>query len=385
MPSLAKLYKIKKQRFLIVSAGGPQSGIQSIYICVEGDAWEPLAHAVLPYPAPVEQLVESLALDPLAAIGLDRLGWLDQKLSYLFLECAKTALSHAHKSMRQPHCIVMNKCTLFRGPVGEGRQPRAWDVALGDPQLLASALKAPVISDFGRHGVLGGTDGGLPLFPGNAKIAKHAEPVSIYLNIGLMTHMAVVDNQAMSTVLDSDIGPGTSLINMAARQAGCQDGFDRDGSVAAKGMVDSNCLSTLLSQEWFTRPAPKQAFLQDFTALYSHPQVAALSPIDKIATLTALTARSAFEFFKREYRQVIPAEVIWVSGGGANNLTLLDYLSTYCAPVKVKSVEESGIPAALRIPLALGLTVHEYLTGHPGPWKNGTNPEINGIGRWVFP
>jgi anhydro-N-acetylmuramic acid kinase len=385
MNPLANLKKIKKQRILVVSAGGPQSGIQCIYICAEGDAWEPIAHAVLPYPGPVEQLVESLALDPLAAIGLDRLAWLDQKLSYLFLECAKTALSHAHKSMRQPHCIVMNACTLFRGPVGEGHQTRAWDVALGDAQVLASSLKVPVITGFSRHGVLGGTDGGLPLFPGNVKIAKHAEPVSIYLNIGLMTHLAVVDNQAMSTVLDSDIGPGTCLINLAARQAGCQDGFDRDGSAAAKGTVDNTCLGIMLSQEWFTRPAPKQAFLQDFTALYSLPQVAALTPFDKIATLTALTARSAFEFFKREYRQVIPAEVIWVSGGGANNLTLLDYLSTYCSPVKVKSVEESGIPAALRIPLALGLSVHEYLTGHPGPWKSGTNPEIDGIGRWVFP
>jgi anhydro-N-acetylmuramic acid kinase len=385
MNFLSKLQKTKKQRILVVSAGGPQSGIQSIYFCAEGDAWEPLAHAVLPYPGPVEELVESLALDPSAAIGLDKLAWLDQKLSYLFLECARTALSHAHKSIRQPHCVVMNSCTLFRGPVGEGQQARAWNVALGDAQLLASALNVPVISGFGRHGVLGGTTGGLPLFPGNAKIAKHTEPVSLYLNIGLITHLAVVDNQAMSSVIDSDIGPGTCLINLAARQAGCQDGFDRDGSSAAKGTVDSACIGTLLSQELFKRPAPKQAFPQDFTALYSHPQVAALAPLDKIATLTALTARAAFEFFKREYRHVLPAEVIWVSGGGANNLTLLDYLTTYFEPVKVKSVEESGIPAALRIPLALGLTVHEYLAGHPGPWKNGTNPEINGIGWWAFP
>ena len=385
MNFFSALKKTKKRRILVVSAGGPQSGIQCIYFCAEGDAWESVAHAILPYPDPVEQLVETLALNPAAAIGLDRLAWLDQRLSYLFLECARTALSHAHKSMRQPHFVVMNPCTLFRGPAGDGDQARVWDVTLGDAQLLASALKVPVITGFGRHGILAGADGGLPLFPGNAKIAKHAEPVSLYLNIGLVAHMAVVDNQAMAIVLDSDIGPGTCLINLAAREAGCQDGFDRDGSFAAKGKVDSACLGALMAHEWFSRPAPKQAFLQELAGLYSLPQVAALSPLDRLATLTALTARSAFEFFKREYRQVIPAEVVWLSGGGANNLTLIEYLGTYFDPVKVKSVEESGIPAALRIPLALGLSVHEYISGHRGPWNVRPNPEIRGIGRWVFP
>jgi 1,6-anhydro-N-acetylmuramate kinase len=120
-------------------------------------------------------------------------------------------------------------------------------------------------------------------------------------------------------------------------------------------------------------------------ASYQSPRVAALSPYDKIATLTALTARTAFEFFKREYHHVLSPETVWVSGGGANNLTLLEFLSTYFDPVKVKSVEESGIPAALRIPLALGLSVREFIAGHPGPWKAGANPEIAGVGRWILP
>jgi anhydro-N-acetylmuramic acid kinase len=385
MVQLSKIKKIKKQRFLILSAGGPQSGIQCIYILVEGDAWETLAHAIVPYPDPVEQLIETLILTPRSTVELERLAWLDQKLSWLFLECAQNALAHAHSSNRQPHVIVMNACTLWNGRQGENQQAKSWDISLGDAQLLASTFNAPVITGFVRHSNLAGGAGQLPLFPGNIKVAKSIEPISSYLNIGLIAHLTIVDNQAMHTVLDSDVGPGTCLINMAARDAGCKNGFDRDGSNAAKGAVDNNCVEVLSSQEWFAGPSPKQAFLQDFIGIYDQPCVRALSPLDKIATLTALTARTAFEFFKREYRHALSPEVIRVSGGGAHNLALLDYLSTYLDPVQVKSVEESGIPAALRDPLALGLTVHEYLLNHPGPWKAGAAPEIQGIGRWVFP
>jgi anhydro-N-acetylmuramic acid kinase len=382
---MSKIRKIKKKRILILSAGGPQSGIQSLYIGAQGDAWETIAHAVVPFPEPVERLIETLLLTPDAAVTLDRLVWLDYKISGLFLDCARNCLAHAHKSLRNPHVIVLNKCCIHNGCVADGGQVKQWDISLGDGQLIASAFAAPVITDFIRHSALGGGSGRLPLFPGIVKIAKNVEQVSMYLNIGLISHLTIIDNQAMHTVLDSDVGPGTFLINMAARDAGCASGFDRDGSNSAKGKVDNTCVEVLSSLPWFARPSPKQAFFQDFIGCYNLPSVKALPPFDRIATLTALTARTAFEFFKREYRHSLAPEVVRVSGGGANNLTLLEYLETYFDPLPVKSIEESGIPAALHVPLALGLTVHEFILNHPGPYKAGTAPEIEGIGRWVFP
>lgn len=385
MITLSKIKKARKKRFLILSAGGPQSGIQALYISAEGDTWETLASAVLPYADFVEHLLESMLLTPHATIALEQLAWLDQKMSGMFLDCGRNCLAHAHKSVRHPHVIVMNKCRIYNGPVADGGQIKQWDISLGDPQLIASSFQTPVITDFSRHSVLGGGIGQVPQFPGNVKIAKNVEQVSIYLNIGLISHMTIVDNQAMHTILDSDVGPGTCLINLAARDAGWEDHFDRDGSYAAKGSVDNSCVETLAALEWFGRPSPRQAFFQDFAGIYEHPCVKALAPFDKIATLTALTARTAFEFFKREYRHALSPDVVRVSGGGANNLTLLEYLGAYFDPLAVKSVEETGVPAALHVPLALGLTVHEYILGHPGPWKAGASPEIEGVGRWVFP
>src|SRR5271157_1448821 len=64
MNHLLKLRKTKKLRMLILSAGGPQSGIQGIYICVEGDAWETVSHAVVPYPDAVEEAIGAAAFSP---------------------------------------------------------------------------------------------------------------------------------------------------------------------------------------------------------------------------------------------------------------------------------------------------------------------------------
>jgi 1,6-anhydro-N-acetylmuramate kinase len=119
--------------------------------------------------------------------------------------------------------------------------------------------------------------------------------------------------------------------------------------------------------------------------LYNHPCLANLSAYDKLSTLTALTARTAFDLFKREYRHVIAPETIWVSGGGANNLTMMEFLKTYFNPLRLKRTDEIGIPPQLFAPLALGLTVDSFCMGQAGTWKYGNNPEIEGIGTWVLP
>jgi 1,6-anhydro-N-acetylmuramate kinase len=73
---------------------------------------------------------------------------------------------------------------------------------------------------------------------------------------------------------------------------------------------------------------------------------------------------------------------IWVSGGGANNLTLLDFLSTYFAPLPVRRIDEMGVPAEFFVPLALGLTVDAFCTGEVRQ-KSGNNSDFDGIGTWL--
>jgi anhydro-N-acetylmuramic acid kinase len=324
-------------------------------------------------------------LGPATSLTLETLGWLDHAVSHLFLECAKTVCASAQKSLQQPQIVVLNKLELWKEVRVENVQARHWNIELGDAQLIASHFKTPVVTDFVRHDILGGGSGNLPLFPGMHTIAAGKEGIAAHCTIGTVSHLFIFDSQARHTIIDADIGPGTGLINKAAKDAQCAEGFDRDGSFAAQGKVNAHCLETLASHPWFADPKPRQLRLAELFPLGDHPCLASLSPLDKLATLTALTARTIFDFFKKEYQHVVVPETIWISGGGANNVTLFDFLTTYFAPLRLRRVDDIGIPAEMFIPMAMGFSVDAFIMGRGGPWKSGNTPEIDGIGTWVYP
>jgi anhydro-N-acetylmuramic acid kinase len=139
--------------------------------------------------------------------------------------------------------------------------------------------------------------------------------------------------------------------------------------MASQGKVDSNCVESLASFDWFGIAPPKFTIAETFTELLRHESLQALSPQDKVATLTALTARIIYDFCKKEFITQSNDLSIYISGGGANNQTLLEYLTTYFDPLPVKTVEEIGVPVDLYIPLAFGLTVDACVTGNAQPGK----------------
>jgi len=385
MELLHQLTKAKQKRYLILSAGGPQSGIQGLYISRETDSWSLLSHAFVPYPAHIQTLWESVMPGAGACITVETLGRLDQAVSLLFLECAKTVCSTAQKSLQQPHAIVLNKPEMWKGAPIDPGQLRNWNLEIGNSWLLASYFKTPVISDFLFHDILGGGWGELPLFPGMCDILTDEEGIAAHLTIGMLSRFFIFDKTARHSIFDTDIGPGTILINAAAKNAQSAEGFDRDGSLSARGKVDGPCLELLASHPDFSAPAPRRFPHAQLYKLADTPCLERLSPLDRLATLTALTARTIFDFYKNEYKHVIAPQTLWVSGGGANNVTLFEFLKTYFAPLKLRRIDEIGIPGEMFVPLALGLSVDACIMGRSGPWKSGSASELPSIGTWFFP
>jgi anhydro-N-acetylmuramic acid kinase len=380
--------KIKKRRILIISAGGLQGGLQCLYIAATNTTWEIIAHAFMPYPQKIAQLLEQISASSSQQVTLTDLAWIDYKLSLLYTECARTTLTQLPTALRTPHFAVLNKPEVWRGPNGEEQQPTCWDIPLGDAQHLASSLHIPVATDFIRHQCLAGGSGVLPTGFGNQCIAATRGGIVLFLNIGLVSRMTIVDTGNSAIVTDSDTGPGTCCINtlMKQQKPGVEnEGFDRDGSLASKGAVDGDCLKKLSEDPWFLKPAPKQASPHLFDNLIKVPQFTVLSDADQLATVTALTARTIYDFYRRELKQLSSQQTVFLSGGGSHNQTLLQYLKTFFDAIPIKSIEELGIPVDMRIPLALGLTVNAYVSGTTIPWESGNNPKVQPLGKWVWP
>ncbi|MDR0307469.1 MAG: anhydro-N-acetylmuramic acid kinase [Chitinispirillales bacterium] len=381
----SKLKLLKSRRALVISAGGLQSGIQVLYLGIKDENWEIFSKSFLPYPQKVANLIERLneTQDP---VKLSDLGWLDYKLTMLFLESAKSTLAQAPKSIGEPHYVVLNKPTLWKGDTGEHLQQSSWNLTIGDELYIAKSLGLAVITDFLRHNILAGGSGVLPTFPGSLIVAKKTNGINLFVNIGLVSRMTIIDKNSSTLILESDTGPGTVIIDKcAAQDANCAEGFDRDGKLTSQGFANAQCLEVLSNDQWLTKVSPKQASPEIFMHLLSHPCLKPLSSIDKLATITALTAKSIYDFYRREYREASPPEALWVSGGGVNNLALLDFLSASFGSIPVKSVEELNIPADMKIPLILGLTVDAFISGKKLPWESGAHPLVEPMARWVTP
>jgi anhydro-N-acetylmuramic acid kinase len=384
MSTVSKLKALKRRRVLIISGGGLQSGIQVLYLDIENENWEIISKAFLPYPQKVAELIVRLG-ETQEPVALSDFGWLDYKVTMLLLESANNALANVPNALKKPHYAVLNKPTLWKGATGENLQQSNWNLTVGDEFYVASSLNIPVLTEFLRHNILAGGPGVLPTFPGSLMIAKNTNGVGIFVNIGLVSRAAVIDKNAERLLFESDCGPGTVLIDKCAQEADCPGGFDRDGKLTSTGTPNAECVGILASDPWITKAAPKQASPETFTHLLDHPCLKPLSSVDRLATITALTAKGIYDFYRREYKELTLPSTLWVSGGGVNNLALLDYLKASFDPIPVCSVEELNIPADMKIPMTLGLTADAFIMGKEIPWESGKFPVIKPLARWTVP
>ena len=382
------LKKIKKRRILVISAGGLQGGLQCCYISTINGSWEIIAHSFVPYPKKIASFLQNYAMNKPVQLTPSSMAWLDYKLSLLYTECARTTLAQLPTAQRKPHCAVVNKPCLWKGPTGEEQQQTSWDIPLGDVQHLSSTFKIPVLTDLIRHNCIAGGQGVLPTHFGNVRIASLCGGIVIFINIGLISRMTIVDTQKSEVLVDSDTGPGTCCINLLVQQFKSEsehEGFDRDGALAGQGTVSGDCLEYLSQSSWFNKPAPKEATPQQFEELIKDPTVTQLSYASQLTSITALTARTIYHFYRKEFKRHSEQQTVFLSGGGSNNQTLLTFLKTYFDSIPFESIEKLGIPVDMRISLALGLTVNGYVGGIPIPWESGVNPETKPLGRWVLP
>lgn len=382
MDPLKKISKAKHRKLIVLSAGSILSGIQGIYIEISNESFQVIAHTFVPYPEKTRSIILSIGSGNGPAALPAEIARLDRLITLLSCDCYNSLLSKSPKTYKRPNCIVFNGFQIFCSQIDDQSN---WDITLGDAQYIASVFGIPTFTDMVRHHILSGGLGDLPLNTGyNTLTTKTGSPCA-FINFGMLTHATVIDSKAPAAILESDCGPGTMLLNAAAQECGSADGFDRDGSLALKGTVDSHLLDELAHAPWFEQPAPKRATGTTFENIAAHPALAALSCFDRLATLTALTARTCYDLIRREVLSSRNILFVWVSGGGANNHFLIDCLKTYFGSIQIKNIEELGIPADMTVPLALGLTINSMIQGKDIGWNTGSQPQISRPGKWVIP
>lgn len=259
------------------------------------------------------------------------------------------------------------------GPAREGGVPCT--LQLGEAAVIAEATGRPVISDFRVRDVAAGGQGA-PLTPYFDRLLLSApDRGRAILNLGGMANVTVLPPAGSAEEpVAFDTGPGVALIDAAfRRRVGGDDGFDRDGRMAARGRVREEALAEWLDDPFFRAPPPRSTGRERFGPrrleawLEAHDQA---PTEDLLATLSELTARAVASALDRV---PISVEEVALCGGGARNRELVRRIRTRLDPARVMDLSELGWDPDAREAAAFALLARQHALGIPAsaPWATG--------------
>lgn len=300
----------------------------------------------------------------------------------MFAQAALELLEEANFSPDQIEVIGSHGQTIYHIPGKSTLQ-------IGEAAIIANRTGITTVADFRPADIAVGGQGA-PLIPYFDEIMFGNSPqLTAVQNIGGIGNVTVVGGSAKTLPwIAFDTGPGNMIIDaIAGKITKGAKTYDDGGSLAAKGNVDLRLLTSLMAHPYFNEQPPKttgrELFGHEFSAhLWKNNN---LAPQDLIATVTAFTAESIADQYRRFILPYGNLERIIIGGGGSHNYTLLKMLRERIdCPVFVH--EDFGISSDAKEAMAFALMAQATLERvvNNVPLATGANkPTI--LGKVVYP
>ena len=296
----------------------------------------------------------------------DELLRIHYRLGEEFAQAALEMIEEARRKGLSVHMVGSHGQTARHHPRAEDPGGRAATLQLGEPAIIAERTGLPVVADFRPRDIAAGGEGA-PLVPlVDWLLFRRAGATRACLNMGGIANVTVV-TERVDTVRAFDLGPANMPLDLVVHAwTGGAETFDRDGRRATTGRVDERLVAELLRHPYFELPPPKSTGREAFGDVFVRPLLARYTgrEEDLLASLTRFVAASVAGGIRRWVREPI-AEVL-VSGGGAQNLTLMAELATALAPVPVRSLAEVGLDPDAKEAVAFAVLANETLFGRAG-------------------
>lgn len=287
------------------------------------------------FPSVVRSELLTISQESRELTPLHRIAFLDIQLAKLYAEAVLKLLRKANLSADKITAIGCHGQTIVHSP--NSQPPYTWQ--LGDPNTVAELTGITTVADFRRRDLAAGGQGA-PLAPACHQALFHSPTEErIVLNIGGIANITVLPADEQKPVIGFDTGVGNALLDawcLKHRHKAC----DYEGSWASSGTVQEKLLNDLLSDTYFSLPAPKSTGRDYFNInwLNSYLGLQNYRPEDIQATLSALTVES----ISAAVRPYTPQRLI-VCGGGAHNPLLMQGLAQSLPNCSVEASSAFGI------------------------------------------
>ncbi|HLW46714.1 MAG TPA: anhydro-N-acetylmuramic acid kinase [bacterium] len=342
-----------------------------------------------PFPEEVRARVLRACVEPLTTQALASLSYL---LGELFADAAREAVRTAGIGLEDVDLIASHGQTVAHVGVPDSadRWARAATMQIAEPAVIAARTGRPVIADFRAADIAAGGQAA-PFVP-YADLMLLGGPVGrIALNLGGIANFTVLPpNPRRDDVYAFDCGPANMVIDGLVRHfTGGAERFDRDGRRAARGHVREDVLAALMRDPFVTAAPPKTAGHEQFGQAFLRTLLSRwgdVPPDDLIATATAFSADAVAWNIAQYVTPSHTVDELVASGGGTHNPVLMDRLARAVAPIRVRRIDEFGVPGDAKEALAFALLGHASLVGRPGALPRVTGARYAAVlGTWTWP
>ncbi len=342
-----------RELFVGLMSGTSLDGVDAALVEFLSPAPALIGTVYLPFPDPLKSVLH--ALQAPGPNELDRAARAGNELSHLYAEAVLALLGQAGVA---PAGIRACGC---HGQTVRHRPDAGYTVQIGNPALLAELTGIRVVADFRSRDIAAGGQGA-PLVP-----AFHAAAFGagtrhrVIVNVGGIANLS--DLPAHGEVTGFDTGPGNVLLDLwIQRHLGEQ--HDKAGAWARSGNVLTQVLEAMLAEPYFARLPPKSCGRDLFNAAWLEKFALRRAATEDVqATLAELSASSIAAAVRRHCAQ---AEELYVCGGGAHNLDLLERLRRGLPECRINTTAALGIDPDWVEAIAFAWLARQTLEGRPG-------------------
>jgi anhydro-N-acetylmuramic acid kinase len=335
-------------RVVGLMSGTSADGVDVAIVDITGRKVQLRAFGMFSYPPALRG--EILRLCRPKSARLDNICHYNFVLGEVFADAVVKLCSKSGLSLGSIDLIGSHGQTIYHNPRGTrySRTAIRSTLQIGEPSVIAQRTGVTTVADFRPRDMAAGGEGA-PLVPYADYVLFNDDRLGRAVqNIGGIANVTFLPGGCKSDeILAFDTGPGNMVIDGIIRLV--TDGkrhFDRGGKMASRGVVDDKLLGEMLRHPFFKRRPPKSTGREQFGAafaerIYERACKKGLADADIVATVTAFTARSIAQAYRR-FLPAMPEEMI-LCGGGAHNRTLVEMLRNELPDVKMLSTDDFGI------------------------------------------
>jgi anhydro-N-acetylmuramic acid kinase len=356
-------------------SGTSADGVDAALVQIEGSARATRirlqAYHTFPFPPGMREAILA-ASDPRTGT-VDLLCRLNVALGEVFAEAALEVARQAGITIGAVDLIGSHGQTVqhLPEPAPLGGYPIRATLQLAEPSVIAERTGVMTVADFRPRDMAAGGEGA-PLAPYvHDVLFGDAHRTRIVHNIGGISNVTVLPaGGELADMLAFDTGPGNMPIDGAiGRLTGDQETFDKDGARARRGRVHQPFVEELLAHPFLRRPPPKSTGREAFGAAFVDQVFArgvelGVMDDDLIATLTAFTAATIADAYRRFVLPRHPHVESILCGGGGRNPTLTAWLRRELLEVEWRMCDDFGISADALEAVIFAVLAHETICGH---------------------